>query len=58
MIAMKPAKNYISKRAITRFLILRTSLRKRANARLKFEKFKSHEELLKQALKGALEDKI
>jgi hypothetical protein len=28
------------------------------NARLKFEKFKSCKEPLKQALKGALEDKI
>nr|WP_315057059.1 hypothetical protein [uncultured Campylobacter sp.] len=31
--------NYISKRAITRFLILRTSLRELANTGLKFEKF-------------------
>ncbi|WP_298988056.1 hypothetical protein [uncultured Campylobacter sp.] len=31
MSAMKPAKNYISKRAITRFLILLASLRELAN---------------------------
>ncbi|WP_298051298.1 hypothetical protein [uncultured Campylobacter sp.] len=61
MSTMKPAKNYISKRAITRFLILRTSLRELANTGPEFGNFlkvRSFKALFKRTLKGALEDKF
>ena len=61
MSAMKQAINYVSKQAITRFLILQTSLRERANTGLKFGNFlkaQSCKEPLRRALKSSLEDKI
>lgn len=61
MSAMKPAINYVSKRAITRFLILRTRLLEWANTGPEFGNFlkaRSCKEPLRQALKGSLEDKI
>ena len=54
--AMKPAINYVLKQAITRFLILLTSLREWANTGPEFGNFlkaRSCKEPLKQALKGA-----
>ena len=61
MSAMKPAINYVLKWVITRFLILRTSLRELANTGLKFGNFlkaRSCKEPLKRTLKSTRKIKL